>query len=201
MRLIGLLLLVFSSILVEPVSAHKARTARKVMATISPELGGLRVDVILWQHLAGVRSKRVLAQFDLDGSKSFDKTEALLAGNQLSAETIGTFVMVANGRALKPKTARSKAARVDAQTVESMVLLSYYMPKTLSANLVFKLHRDDKRHARAFEVTTKMPLVLGSKTGPKSMRSGLKLTPQKPIGIQVEVDPVIWLRQLGLYPF
>ncbi|MBV72332.1 MAG: hypothetical protein CMH52_13490 [Myxococcales bacterium] len=201
MRIIGFLLLVSLGILVNPVGAHKARTARKVMATISPELGGLRIDVILWQHIAGVRSKRILAQFDLDGSKSFNKTEALLAGNHLSTETIGTFFIVADGQALKPKTAQSKAARLDAQTVESMVLLSYYLPKTLSASVVFKLHRAAKLHARALEVTAKMPLLLTSKTGPESVQRGLKLTPRKPVGIRVAVDPLMWLRRMGLYPF
>ena len=113
MGLIRFTLVILLGFFVNPAAAHKARTARKVMATVSPELGGLRIDVILWQHLAGVRSKRVLAQFDLDGSKSLSKSEALLAGNHLSAETIGTFYMIADGQALKPKSAHSKAARLD----------------------------------------------------------------------------------------
>ena len=97
-------------------AAHKAKIARKVMATAKVQSGELHLHVLLWQHHAGLRSKRIIAQFDLDGSKTFNQAESLLAGDALSPEVIGRFVVFLDGESWLPKSAESKSIRLDEKT-------------------------------------------------------------------------------------
>ena len=182
-------------------AAHKARIARKVMATAKAQSGELHLHVLLWQHHAGLRSKRIIAQFDLDGSKTFDQAESLLAGNALSTEVIGRFLVFLDGEAWLPRSAEAKSIRLDEKTVETAVLLTYSAPFKQSFALRFSLHPKSKQHARKLDLTTLAPLLITAGKQAASVSKSHQLTPKKTVDFEIRSDPFTWLERLQLKPF
>ena len=171
------------------------------MATAKAQSGELHLHVLLWQHHAGLRSKRIIAQFDLDGSKTFNQAESLLAGDALSAEVIGRFVVFLDGESWLPKSAEAKSIRLDEKTVETAVLLTYSAPLKQSFSLRFSLHPKSKQHARTLDLTTLAPLIITAGEQAASVSKSHQLTPKKTVDFEIRFDPFTWLERLQLKPF
>jgi hypothetical protein len=182
------------------VAAHKIRQAYKVMATLKVEGHRVVMDVVAWQHLSGQRAKRLIAQFDLNGSQSFEKAEAALAGNRLAPETIGGLFIALDGHGVTPDSANAKAVRIDRDSIEVMVLLRYVLPESIKGTVTIGL-RKRKADTRGLEVSSLVPLILSQNGTSMTRLKPTKLRPGDTVSFHVRADAFRWLEHLGFLPF
>lgn len=182
------------------VDAHKVRQAFKIMATLKVDGDRLVMDVVAWQHLSGQRAKRLIAQFDLNGSQSFEKAEAALAGNRLAAETIGGLFIASDGRGVTPESANAKAVRIDRDSIEVMALLRYVLPASTQGMVTIGL-RKRKADGRGLEVSSLVPLILSQNGTEMTRLKRTKLQPGDSVSFRVRADAFRWLKYLGILPF
>ena len=174
--------------------------AYKVMATVKIAGHQVVMDVVAWQHLSGHRAKRLIAQFDLNGSQKFEKAEGALAGNRLAPETIGGLFVAVNGQGLVPQSAQSKAVRIDRDSIEVMALLRYVLPTTNTGEVTIGL-RKGKGDSRGLEVSC-LPPVLLLYQGAQTMRlKPIKLRSGDRVSFGIDMDAFGWFSRRGLLPF
>jgi hypothetical protein len=127
-------------------AAHTLPVERRALASARLEGGALHVDVMLWMHTPkGAEVERLVARFDLKRDGRLEPAEAKLLADEQSPAVIGGFVLLADGKPVKPAAAEASARLEPNGALSSAVLLSYALPAA-PVRLALTLRAERGRH-------------------------------------------------------
>ena len=165
------------------VLGHELEPRHSASIQIVPSEEGWTVNAALLMELPpDPRSRRLIAQYDLNRSGSIDAAEGKLLADALGPETVGGFVLMADEGAPVPDLVEGSAVSDGEGRIRVGIVLSYSLESTVERIGVRVLERPGGGRVEARPILLTMEL-----------RDGDSVEPLLRPAIRRPGDPVAWL--------
>ena len=141
------------------VLAHHINPRHSATVVVLPSDTGVEVRAALILELPpNARSRRIIAQHDLNRSGAIEPAEGRILAETLGPEAVGGFVLMADGSAPVPDSIDGTATSDGEGRIRVAILLTYHLPRETSRVGVKVLERagGDRVEARPVHLTMEL---------------------------------------------